>query len=78
MIFFSRKNEHSNQKENQPVFLFHLLWDEIHIGLLQRVLLKEQELETCGYELTFLANLLASYLFEKSKTLLNRPTYQDI
>ena len=60
------------------MILFHLLWDDIHFGILWHVLLKEQGLYIGGYELTFLAYLLASYLFEIFKTLINRPTYQDI
>ena len=39
---------------------------------------KEQRLEKGGYELEFLANLVASYLFEKYNTLLNRTTYHVI
>ena len=39
---------------------------------------KEQRLEKGGYELEFLANLVASYLFEKSKALVNLTTYHGI
>ena len=31
-----------------------------------------------GYELEFLSNLTASYLFEEAKTLINRTTHQGI
>ena len=39
---------------------------------------KEQWLAIGGYELAFLANLVASYLFKKSKNLLTRTTYHGI
>ena len=37
-----------------------------------------QGLEIGGYELTFLSDLVASYLIEKTKTLLNRTSYYGI
>ena len=39
---------------------------------------EEQGLEIGGYKLTFISDLVASYLFEKSKNLLNRTTYHGI
>ena len=39
---------------------------------------EEQGLSIGGYELAFLANLVASYLFEKSKLLINSTTYHGI
>ena len=39
---------------------------------------KDQGLAIWGYESAFLSNLVVSYLFEKSKNLLNRTTYQVI
>ena len=39
---------------------------------------EEQGLAIGGYELSFLANLVASYLFEKFKAILNPTTYHDI
>ena len=39
---------------------------------------EEQGLAIGGYESAFLADLVASYLFEKSKTLLNPKIYHGI
>ena len=39
---------------------------------------KEQYLAIDGYELEFLSNLVVSYLFDKSKELLNQTTYHGI
>ena len=39
---------------------------------------KERRLAIDGYESDFLSDLVASYLFEKSKPLLNPKTYHDI
>ena len=39
---------------------------------------KEQGLAIGGYESVFLSDLVTSYIFEKSKTLLNRTTYHGI
>ena len=39
---------------------------------------EEQGLAIGGYESAFLVNLVASYLFEEAKTLLNQTTYHGI
>ena len=39
---------------------------------------KEQGLAIGGYESTFPSNLVASYMFDKSKYLLNQTTYHVI
>ena len=42
VVIFSQENDQSNQEENQPMILVHLIWDDIHLGLLRKVLMKEQ------------------------------------
>ena len=39
---------------------------------------EEQGLAIGGYELSLLANLVTSYMFENSKTIINQTTYHNI
>ena len=85
MRFFARKFTAATKKSINLCIEFIQFWvSSILISFNRKyyeyhsVKREEQGLAIGGYESAFLVNLVASYLFEEAKTLLNQTTYHRI